>query len=261
VSLIAIQWVFDHSRSDGGDRLVLLVLANHANDDWICWPGQKRIAEHAAMNPRNVKRHIHSLETVVREIEILERGSGRQSTRYRIRGTNCDTPTTSDRGTNCDTPTPTTHATPGVPTATPGGVPTATPKSSSEPSGESSSIDDEEIRFARVIDLRTELRMSGAKSPKGSPGWMSYFAKARADVISAEGESIRDCLGAFPERSDAEIVEEVARSLGSTLGQIPTPGSIPVAERTDCEDCVGSGWVFDESNTQRPCPKCKASAA
>ena len=40
--------------------LVLLALADYANDDGYCWPTTRQIAEKARLDPRNVQRHIET---------------------------------------------------------------------------------------------------------------------------------------------------------------------------------------------------------
>lgn len=43
-------------------KLILVVLAEHANEEGICWPATKRIAQNASVSPRSAKRLIRQLE-------------------------------------------------------------------------------------------------------------------------------------------------------------------------------------------------------
>lgn len=132
MSVKVMSWVFDHSRSSGTDRLVLLVLADHADDErWQCWPGQKRLADKANMTARNVKRCITNL-VHLGEVEVLRQGTGATTSLYRI------TPTASVTPDIARTPTasvtPTADVTGGVPPVSGEGVPPQSPKPSIEPS-------------------------------------------------------------------------------------------------------------------------------
>jgi DNA-binding MarR family transcriptional regulator len=43
-------------------KLIFLKLADHANDDGICWPSIRRIAEDAECDERTVRRRLRHLE-------------------------------------------------------------------------------------------------------------------------------------------------------------------------------------------------------
>lgn len=58
-----MTWVFDHSQSQGGQRLVLLALANHAGrEEWTAWPAVPTIAREARMSERGVQYALRGLE-------------------------------------------------------------------------------------------------------------------------------------------------------------------------------------------------------
>ncbi|MCF3630143.1 helix-turn-helix domain-containing protein [Thalassospiraceae bacterium LMO-SO8] len=62
---MSIQWinyVLDHSESKGSARLVLIIIAEHANIFGIAWPSINRIAEKANIDRTNVIRHIKNLK-------------------------------------------------------------------------------------------------------------------------------------------------------------------------------------------------------
>jgi Helix-turn-helix domain len=84
VSIQAIAYVFDHSRAEGVDRLVLLALANHANaETGECHPGYRRIADEANCSTATVGRAVARLAELG-ELLIERRGIGRATTRYRL---------------------------------------------------------------------------------------------------------------------------------------------------------------------------------
>jgi len=58
-----MSWVSDHSEVTGSDRLVLFMLADHADDEsWGCWPSVARLAHKTRLDERTVRRSLRSLE-------------------------------------------------------------------------------------------------------------------------------------------------------------------------------------------------------
>lgn len=80
----AIKAVLEHSKARGSDRLVLMVLATHADDvNFEGFPGRMLLCKEAGMEERNLVYCLKRLEAIG-EIEI-KRGSGRGNlTRYKI---------------------------------------------------------------------------------------------------------------------------------------------------------------------------------
>jgi hypothetical protein len=99
-----MSWVFQHSESTGNDRLVLLALADRANevgDD--CWPAIPTIAKKARCSDRTVQR---ALQNLVNLGELaVDKGAGYGgSNRYRIlMGGDNLTPRQDDTGDTADT--------------------------------------------------------------------------------------------------------------------------------------------------------------
>lgn len=54
--------VWEHSRAEGTNLLVLLALADFADENDIAWPSKARIAERCRISPRTVIRRIKTLE-------------------------------------------------------------------------------------------------------------------------------------------------------------------------------------------------------
>ena len=61
VSMKAINHVYAKSRAKRGDRQVLLVLADMANDDGICWPSIDLIAKRTLLSRRRVQKSVNTL--------------------------------------------------------------------------------------------------------------------------------------------------------------------------------------------------------
>ena len=62
MSIKAMSWAWEQATTSSGAKLVLLALADHANDDGECWPGMKRIAEKCGMSARQVSNHVTNLQ-------------------------------------------------------------------------------------------------------------------------------------------------------------------------------------------------------
>lgn len=63
MSVLVSSWVWEYSEAAGSDRLVLLVLADEANDDGLsCHPGHRRIARKARIGLGTVREALARLE-------------------------------------------------------------------------------------------------------------------------------------------------------------------------------------------------------
>lgn len=84
MSIQAVAWVLDHSKSRGVARLVLISLANHNNGGTgQCNPGQRRIAQEAGIGVGTVPLAIGRL-VELGELEIIDPGGSHRSARYRL---------------------------------------------------------------------------------------------------------------------------------------------------------------------------------
>ncbi|MDE1464816.1 DnaT-like ssDNA-binding domain-containing protein [Spartinivicinus poritis] len=61
MSVQAIAWAFSLSNLEPNKKIVLLALADNANDQGYCWPAMDTIAEKTSLSRSTVKRHIKSL--------------------------------------------------------------------------------------------------------------------------------------------------------------------------------------------------------
>jgi hypothetical protein len=79
-----IQLVRAHSRATGTPRAVLNVLASYADADGRnVWIGRGRLEEETGLSRSTCRRAIRALEELG-ELETLEVGTGRRSSRYRL---------------------------------------------------------------------------------------------------------------------------------------------------------------------------------
>ncbi len=112
MSVHVMSWVLRNSRATLGSRLVILALADYADENGgSCWPSVKTISNDTLLSVRQVQYALRHLEQLG-EIAVEEQGGGRRSTRYRILMPEVQNlhPSSNGRGA--------THCTPGVqPTA------------------------------------------------------------------------------------------------------------------------------------------------
>ena len=79
--------IWGSSPQKGTRLLMLLAIADHANDDGIAWPSQTHLAEKCRMSKRQAQNLIKDLVSTD-ELHIEEVGTGRgHSTIYRVKPT------------------------------------------------------------------------------------------------------------------------------------------------------------------------------
>jgi hypothetical protein len=85
VSIKIMSWVLDHSPYEGKARLIHVVLADHANDEGICWPRQDQIANRAGCSVEHVRVTIKQM-VADGYVEIVSVSKGRGSShRYLLK--------------------------------------------------------------------------------------------------------------------------------------------------------------------------------
>lgn len=62
MSVQALAWAWKTTTGSSGQRLVLLALADTANDTGECWPGVEHLADKTLISERQVRRHLDALE-------------------------------------------------------------------------------------------------------------------------------------------------------------------------------------------------------
>lgn len=84
MSIKVMNWVWEHSDAAGNERLVLLAIADNADDDGSnAWPSRATLAAKTLLDERTVRRIIKRLEAAGRL--RVESGNGRtHSNRYTV---------------------------------------------------------------------------------------------------------------------------------------------------------------------------------
>lgn len=104
IRLMAQLWDNGDPDLSGSKLLVVLCLADHSNDDGVCWPSINRLAERTRIDRRNIMRHLQSLEAMG-YLEIT-RTPGRPN-RYTVHATRDDITTSGKTITSGNSVTPT----------------------------------------------------------------------------------------------------------------------------------------------------------
>jgi hypothetical protein len=87
VSVRATNWAWEIGRAglvSGGELLTLLRVADHADNEGRCWPGEESLAEYTGADERTVRRHLKKLEDaklIHRERQPAAKGRGRAKDR------------------------------------------------------------------------------------------------------------------------------------------------------------------------------------
>ncbi len=81
MSVHAITWALDYAAGGVAEKVILLVLANYANEHGISWPSQKTLADQTAPGERTVRRVLADMEGcgVIRRIARRRGNGSRQS--------------------------------------------------------------------------------------------------------------------------------------------------------------------------------------
>jgi hypothetical protein len=106
MSIKIMSWVFDHSPYDGKARLVHAVLADHANDQGICWPSQATIAKRAGCSVEHVRVTVKQM-IADGYLEIVQQSTRQgDSHRYKLLVPNSlGVPKSDGEGPQVETPT------------------------------------------------------------------------------------------------------------------------------------------------------------
>jgi len=92
VSMKALEFVWEHSKQKGSELVVMLALADMANDNGQCYPGKSYLADKCRMTPRNLNYVLNKL-VEAGEIRVIHRkreANDNQSNIYRIIGLDTD---------------------------------------------------------------------------------------------------------------------------------------------------------------------------
>ena len=85
MSIMAMTWAWGLTDLDQSQTLVLLALADAANDEGVCWPSQAEIGRKARLKDRAVRNQIRSLEAAgLLSVSRRATPQGRKTNVYRL---------------------------------------------------------------------------------------------------------------------------------------------------------------------------------
>lgn len=86
MSTLALSWAWQQPVKDPASKLILLKLADQANDEGESWPSRRTLANHCGVSVETVKRRIAKLtdEGYLSSEERVRDDGGRTSNRYRL---------------------------------------------------------------------------------------------------------------------------------------------------------------------------------
>lgn len=176
MSVRVMSWVWEHSRSEGIDRLVLLAIADAAADHGgDAWPSVASLSRKAKVDPRTVQRAVRRL---VESGELqLRQNAGRNGVNvYRVTMTCGATPPPAERHPGTESPrhsaTPAeSRDTPGTQSPTPRHSATRTvlEPSTTRPKNSSSELRPDVERLCQHLADRIEA--NGSKRPAVGQRW------------------------------------------------------------------------------------------
>lgn len=86
MSIDAMAWAKAQLTGSPGAKLVLLVLADYADDTGLSWPSKALLAKITEQDPRTIQRHLRHLERLqLVTVDVRSRkDGGRSSNSYRL---------------------------------------------------------------------------------------------------------------------------------------------------------------------------------
>lgn len=261
MSFKAVDWVLDHSQAEGSARLVLIVLAENADqDDGSCWPSVNTIARRARISTRSVQYALRQLVDMG-ELAIHAQAGGHADWRGDRRpNLYVLTAYLAARGATSAPRSPGTGCNPasnGVQPGAPTGCNPLHPNQEIEPPAEQ----------AHAAHAHAQGELVGADEGTGFDRWWAGYPrkkdKARArrlfDARRREGASLGDLLRA----RDAYLAEHI----DTDLRYLKHPATFlakdgPWTEYLDCPDVAGDdpgsiaaqlarqSWGTTEGSTQ-----------
>lgn len=243
MSIQWVGWVLDHSEATGSDRLVLLSLANHANQSGACWPSVETISREARLSVRRTHDALRRLEAAGALVRLLNAATGdpdrpiradRRPNLYRIQrsdGVDDASSPTPERGVDAPSRT-------GRTLAAVTGWTDRPPEPSMEPSPEPSTS-----RAAAPVGFDEFWSAYPRKEDKGKArrAWTTATKKAKPDVVVAAAKA----YAALRHGEDARYTKLPASWLNAEAWENPVrrPGSRPAGRPIDTDRSGPSGEV------------------
>jgi hypothetical protein len=261
-----MTWVWQHSRADGNVRLVLLAIADSANDDGLdAWPSINRLCQKTRLSERTVRRCVRELEQLG-ELRCLggRRGAhGRRvSNRYEVTMASSGQ---IDRSTGPTTGQPRPEAPANLtgriedePSRDPSLSPSVPPRGDAarvadltkgaraEPAGDASGDDADAFGHADAPAEALASELWATLMPKPLAGFRAFQARVRECLAAGyTREALRRVAPHVAVWSHAGIETAFARTRMERMAREPAPVSARVSEKRERAESVArsQGWA------------------
>jgi hypothetical protein len=225
VSVKVMSAVWEHVPADGSLLLLLLALADFADDGGQSWPSVRTLAHRVRLSPRRTFELLHDAEE--RGLIARESGGGNRSNRYRI-----TIPTPAEDRTGATGRTPAEDRTPTPATGRTGPLRRAAPEPSVEPSMEPSPSADatrtdtgEEFPWTATDDPLMDMAIASRNGGAVSPAFVRQIKRWAEGY--GEVELAREVLAAMGRREPDPWAAAVNRLGARERGKPSRPANAP----------------------------------
>lgn len=228
MSIRVMTRVWDHSTATGGTLLILLAIADFADDRGLAYPGMDRLAEKARLNPRNAQRAVRRLERTS-ELEVKVGAGPRGCNLFRVLLADAQQqplgvalePGAANRH-------PVAVASPGGGDRDSKGVAPAPPEPSVDPSGSVKGTGAPEARTPREISPGQEVKLITAAV-------VDRWRELRKKHFAGRGHF-----------DDAQAIAGLKKAVTRALAAGCTAGDLAAGLLAHGDDPKGNPWYADE---------------
>lgn len=202
MSVEAITWAWSVDGLTAPERLMLIALADYADDEWSCFPGQEKLATRVCVSKRTVIRLLQKLEAqgvIRRERRNRPDGSRTSDRFFLIQGANLspdihDVAKVTNDASQGDTrgKSKVTRMSPYEPSVEP---------SDKEPSEETSDAFEEDARIL-CQDLIERIKRNGNRAPSAPP---AAWVAAASRLMRLDGYTLNQCQQVLAWSQDSEF--------------------------------------------------------
>jgi hypothetical protein len=272
VSIQHVTYVLERSQAKNGDRLVLLSLANHADERDECWPSHACIAHESGLSVDQVKRCLRQLEKDGRVVRVVNAAPDdriprdRRPNLYRLTMTIEKPSWRQVRDGGADTSPPRgggSRADGGADHARTGGR-ERHPEPSEEPSEEAGARKKRATAISASFAVDESMRTWAAeKAPEVD---LTAETEKFVDYWLGRGKAMKDWAATWrnwirraAQDLDARRAQEAPREGRAQAAAVEVERNRRRASGEACPECGDVGFVL-EGNTAVPC-RCRTAAA
>jgi hypothetical protein len=254
VSLKVMTWVLEHSAATLSDRLVLLALADNANDDeHNAFPSLPTIAKKARVSVRTARYSLRQLEQMGSIRKVGEHSSG--TTIWHIP---TPEPGTADIAGGANSAGRQSAESAPEPFSSGGGREATTTGSPAESAAQAKVRECLALFDGLAVDpLKLEIGIGNAL---GAYPHKNIMRACRALLNWVTGPEPPDLARANLNSALMKIISEQDPDPADHPQHNTTTAAIAIGDR-ECPECDGMRHILGDDNVARPCPRCHPSVA